>query len=237
MYIVTPADQELSVSLLVQLPVASVIMGGNDPRYLVAQEQYAIIDTLPVYPGAHSVEVLYFVPYAEGAVIDLPLNNPLSGTVDVYLADERLTLNGENFAFVGATEIGSSPQTQNANHYRAQLELDAGQNIVFDVSGDISVPAQEAESTPNPIQQYLPIVLIVIAVLLLFGAALVIGLRSRIKASDGSSEMDRLIAELAQLEDLHESGRINHDYYQQKRQTMRQRLTELMNQQTDKRES
>jgi hypothetical protein len=237
MFVVSPTGQNISVSLLVQLPVASVIMNsGDNPRYLVAQEQYSVVDTLPVYPGTHVVEVLYFVPYDAGAVIDLPLNNPLDGSVDVYLADERLALTGEGFAYIDQVQVGAGQSPQDAGHYRAALQRSSGESIVFDVNGDISVPFTPAATTV-PIEQAIPIILIGVALLLLFGTALTIVIRARMARSSQSSEVDRIVSELAQLDDLHESGRINHDYYQNKRQTLRQRLSDLMTNQPDNRES
>lgn len=238
MFLVSPAGQDISVSLLVQLPVASIIMGnGQDPRYLVAQEQYAVVDTLPVYPGRHSVEVLYFVPYDTGAVIDLPLNNSFDGTVDIYLADERLSLSGDGFAYVDQQMVGAGQSPQDAAHYRATLQRGTGESIVFDVSGDISVPFTPVTAGTVPVEQAIPIILIGVAVVLLFGTALTIVIRSRMARGNPDSEVDRIVSELAQLDDLHESGRINHDYYQNKRQILRQRLSDLMSQQPDNQES
>ena len=55
----------------------------------------------------------------------------------------------------------------------------------------------------------------------------------RRRAPDQSSSIDSLAKQIAQLDDEHDRGQINHDLYHHRRRELKAKLAELMSQQRD----
>ena len=135
----SPEGQDIAVSLLVQLPPGALILNDQQgSRYIVAQDFYALIDTLPVYPGEHTVEALYFLPYETEAVIDLELNNRLEGTVDITMAVPSLTIEGDSLEFAEDDTLTIDDAEISIQRYEGEYVLAAGENLVFDIRGALS---------------------------------------------------------------------------------------------------
>lgn len=230
MFLLRPEGQHVAVSLLMQLPAGAVILSDDDPRYIVAQEQFAVIDQLPVYPGQHTTEAFYFIPYQDNAVIDLPLNNRFSGEVSVTLVSSEITLSGENFGEPETLNLGTPEQPLQARRYTSMQDVPAGESIVFQLQGALSVAGGEEGGAIVTGSRLILILLfggvgvffVIVAVLLL--------VRGR---SNVDTKIDKLQAQIAQLEKAHEAGEINHDVFQQKRAELREKVRELMEQKPD----
>lgn len=213
-----------AISVAATLPPASFVMATNDRggnRYIIADQEGIIIDTLPINPGEHVVEFQYFVPYETGAVIDQPLNTALDGTVTLDFTTTSLTVRDERFTQVAAESI---TQPNVAARYQAEYQLANGESLQFELAG--SLFASENTSTdPNivPTDALLP-VLLVVAIGLVVLTVVLFWLQGR---GDKDRQIDNLLQQLATLEKMHDAGQINHDVYRKQQSDLQARLEEL----------
>lgn len=209
-------SQGVYPSLLVQLPPGAIIL-SQSPTLIVAQEQYAAIDTTPILPGDYRLQLVYFLPYDDGALIDLPLSMALEGTAKLVVSPKTLQV-GPPFALVR----DDAPMV---NVYQAEMNLPSGQALRFELSGRaVQRPASQRGDVVT-VDSLLPILglgLVVIAVGLL---GLAWWLRRR---ADPARAIDVLTRQMAHLDALHDEGRINHDAYQRQRAALKARLAELL---------
>jgi len=230
MYLLEPEGQDVAVSLLMQLPAGAQILTDDDPRYIVAQDQFAMIDQLPVYPGEHSTDVVYFLPYEDIAVIDIPLTNRFDGDVSVVVISPTITLSGENFSETEELNLGTEEEPIMATRYTSTQQLASGESVVFQVQGGLSINQTE-ESGGVVTGSRLLLIMIFGGLGILFVVIAVLLLARRGDSLD--AQIDKLQAQIVQLEKLHDSGDINHDVFQQKRAELREKVRELMEQQPD----
>jgi mono/diheme cytochrome c family protein len=228
MFILRPEGSEYSVSLLMQLPIgASILNSAEDPRFIQAQAEYALIDLQPVYPGQHIISASYFLPYQDGRVIDIPTNNRFEGKVDILLSIPELSIVSDTILFLEEVNIGTEENPQMAKLYSGALSLEVGESILFDIEGALPISENtSADTTVVTQDQLLPVLLIIGVVVIGLGVGLLFGLRAR--ANSPQAKINRLTRQIAQLEDLHKAGRINHDAYQQQVNGLKQELSRLL---------
>jgi hypothetical protein len=227
-HIETPNNGMLA-SLLVQLPIGAVFLTDpSDPRYLQAASEYALVDLRPVYPGFHTIETIYFIPYENGRVIDEPVNYRFEGDVNVMVTVPELKIVSDNYERLEEeVNLGTDDTPVMAKQYKARLNLATGESIIFDIDGQVFSSSNTSSDNSVVTQdQIIPILLVIVAVsgFVLMGIMLI--LRSR--ANDSQREIDNLLRQVAELESLHEAGRINHDAFQQKRKALRDKIAALM---------
>jgi len=225
-------------SLLVQLPVGAVILNDpNDPRYLQYKDQSVLVDLQPVYPGYHSIEAVYFIPYEDGRVVDEPVNNKFDGNVNVVLTVPELNLETDGYEkLADEVNMGTEEQPMMGRQYTTTVQLNTGDSIIFDIEGQIFSNSNTGlDQTVVSQQQILPILLVIIAVSGFVIVGLMLMLRSR--NHNPQQEIDKLLQEIAELETLHEAGQINHDAFQQKRKALRDKVAQLMSQNNNNEEA
>lgn len=221
-----PEGQDVRISLLISLPIGAVILDAPERNFITVQDEYALIDTRPVYPGTHTVETSYFLPYTSDAqTVDILINNRFEGEVSIILADTQLEIVSDIFIFDEEINIGSEDEPFMAKVYTGTVDLQPGDSVVFDIEGDIGENTSDDANVVTQ-DQLIPILAIVGTVMVV----LVIAVMAFLRSSDNESQqaIDSLVSEIAQLEDLHDAGRINHDAFQQKRTELKQQLAKLM---------
>jgi preprotein translocase subunit SecG len=227
-----PDNQDVSVSLLVQLPPGALILNDTqNPRYIIAQDFYSLIDTNPVFPGVHYVEAIYFLPHSDGeAVIDLEMNNRFEGKLDISVAVPSLAVSGDVIEYVDSETITNNSGEFVVQNYTADYSIPAGGNLVFSVSGAL-FGSQNTSSSGNVVTgNFLVVVIIVVVLLFVFAIVGLLVLRRRYgqQTPDHQREIDRLLAQINQIEAMHEKGEINHDVFQRQRQELKDKLATLM---------
>ena len=229
-----PEGQDVAVSLLVQLPPGAIILNDSEnPRYIIAQDFYSLIDTNPVFPGEHIVEAVYFLPHTEGdAIIDLALNNRFEGTLDIAVAVPSLHVYSEDntIEFTGEEVVPGTNRTFNVKNFHAEYDLPAGRSLTFTVSGSLFGEPVSTETTDTVGTNWLIPIFVGVIVLFVFAFIGLVLLRRRHTSgsSNHQSEIDRLLAQINQLEQQHESGQINHDVFQRQRKELKDKLAALM---------
>jgi mono/diheme cytochrome c family protein len=209
-------------SLLIQVPAGAVILDARqNPRFLVAQDSYAIIDQFPMYPNDNTVDINYFLPYEDGAIFDQPFNYPINGTVQVVLGNKSLRL-----VDAGWTLDDTAPFI---NQYtRTYTESDKG-SLKFELRGKV-----DALTSDNPGVITANILIPVVAAIVIVVCVGILLLSQWQRRRNPDVEVQLLLRQLAELDTLHDKGQINHDAYQRQRQSLKTRLTTLMASQSSK---
>ncbi|GAB1421711.1 hypothetical protein MASR2M15_18930 [Anaerolineales bacterium] len=207
-------------SLLMILPPGAIILNDeSDPRYLIARDLEAIISTMPVLPDEdHVFEALYFLPYEEAAVIEQTLNNKFSGEIRIQIAPESLKLEGKGLNF--SENVIENDQKYAV--YTGTETINTGENFRFEVTGNPNAVPVDVVSSDT----LLPIILVIviIAVVVLIG----IVWWSNRHSTKQDQTINRLIRQIAELDQMHETGQINHDVYQRQRASLKAELSQLM---------
>ena len=212
-------DDGREAVLLLRFPRGALIMSGDaNGRYVVIEDMpnipNAIIDTLPVPPGeGHQVVMEYFLSYAENATIEQEFNYAMDAELSVTLA-AGLSVSGE-----AAQLNDKGALAADYRRFSGRLQQDREPRLKLEITGD---PFAVAGSEQAIVAGEHVLVLLAVA----GGAmALLTGLRYRRRRG---GEIERLVAQLARLDEDHDQGRINHDLWHQRRRELKARLAELM---------
>ncbi|QPC82083.1 c-type cytochrome [Phototrophicus methaneseepsis] len=223
----TQSGQRSTVSTLIQLPPGAIILNSpDDPRFIIVQQQYALIYTEPLLPGETTVNVAFFLPYESEAVIDQPWQYPIEGEVTVYLAPPNIDLlsdtlqPGEDRVINGVTYRAYSEERDQA----------ANASTIYTLQGELFGRAANADGNVVPSDVLLPVLLVGVALLILIVAVLVIRTQHSPKTD---AEIQQLVHQIAELDAQHDQGQINHDLYQRQRADLKARLAALMSQNDD----
>ncbi len=220
---VNEEGETIFTSAVVELPPGAVVGGfsANPDRFIVNEENFTVTDTQPILPGdGHMVQLVYFIPFDHDAIIEHPLNYDAEGIFRLLLDNESLEVSGDTLESYGPVEIGESTYFE----YGQDIALEAGDAIRYEltrftgasnaIGGDIGT---------------LPIVLFALSgVSAAVAAGLFIYGRIQDSRESGNREIDNLVAQIAQLDNLHEAGEINHDVYQRQRAELKEKLRVLM---------
>lgn len=214
-------------SLLALLPPGAVILNPTEsPRYIIAQQQFALIDTMPVLPNkAHEIVAVYFLPYEDGAIIEQPLNNALLGPVTIYIRPTTLSIEGSGLA---EAEPLDDPDGAYKT-YRGTLDIGIGDVLRYEISGlAFGSRNTSADASLLTADALLPLAAVVGLMLVALGGFLF--WRGR-KNTD--RQIDRLVRLIAELEAKHEAGQINHDLYHRQRAAYKAELARLVKDKTE----
>ncbi len=214
-------DTELASGLFayVELPLPRGVQPlriDDDVDRLVARaEPPALIDTIPVLPGAeHVVRIAYFLPLASEVSVAQPVAYPFEGRVEIFIHPNIITLTGGGFApLVG----GGIPASTGA--YAAELRLGAGESIVFGLAG---MPGTVVTPAVIPAEQLALTIAAIVG-----GAGLMVAggwLAWRSRRSRKAEMIDSLIEQIAALDDAHKAGAIEPEVYQARRDQLKARL-------------
>ncbi len=225
----TPIEANRFASVLVSLPPGSQIISFDDPaRYITAQDSFSFVDTAPVFPGGdHLVVVVYILPYdGVGAVIEQPFSYPVRGQVRLLMSPDTIRVTSEQLPLIGQETVGQ--QTYSA--YGGELTLAPGAALRYEVSGAAGDAATGVSVTTAPGGAILPMLLLIAG-----GAAVLAGLilfvRERQRGNSGANTqrlIDALVRQLADIDDAHAAGQLNHDVWQRQRAQLKARLADLL---------
>lgn len=227
----TPDENGLYPSVVIGLPVAAIVLDFDDPGgYVLAQDNLSAYSIRPLFPGEERLTaVTYLVQYGGGAVIDFPLIYALEGQARLLLhPPDTLTLTSEQLPSLNSEQTLSGIRYA---EYGGFASFPPGESLRFEISGqgipstlpDLTAPLEVVDSNT------LPLVLggIMALIALLIGAALAVSRRGG--GTDArQAVIDRLLAQIAELDTQHDAGTINHDVYQRQRAELKARLAVLL---------
>ena len=129
----TSPNSGLYPSTTLTLPPGAIIggTGGTQSnRYQIDQENFRVTDTQPVIPDVeHLMQVVYFLPFEDSAIIEHELNYLLNGEVRLLVAPTDLHVQSQQLPFIREEVIG----TQTYNTYGGSSELVVGDVISYDL--------------------------------------------------------------------------------------------------------
>lgn len=217
--------ETIFTSAVVELPPGAIVGGfsANPERFIINEENFTVTDTQPILPGdGHMVQMVYFIPFAHDAIIEHPLNYDAEGIFRLLLDSEMLEVNTDMLEAYGPVEIGESVYLE----YGRDIASAAGDTISYELTrftGGASVVGGNLGTLPLVLFALSGVSAAIAAGLFIYG-------RVQDGKSQGNREIDNLIAQIAQLDNLHDAGEINHDVYQRQRAELKEKLRVLMQQ-------
>ncbi|MCY3834522.1 MAG: cytochrome c [Chloroflexi bacterium] len=215
-------DDGREAALLIQFPLGARLMSGDqDGRYVVIEDierlPDSVIDTWPVLPGeVHDLLLEYWLPYEDGLRFEQAFNNRMEAEVTVTLA-------GDLELASGWLREAAADGEDAYRVFRGNLHVDGESELSFSISGDPFVTSSDDVWVVT--SEALPALLIGA----LAAAALFIAMgKAKRRRGDRAGDIERLVKELARLEDDHDQGRINHDLYHHRRRELKAQLAEKM---------
>jgi mono/diheme cytochrome c family protein len=220
-------DETNYASVVVGLPpgAVSVAFPNNTNRYVYGQEQNVVVDTIPVLPGEdHEVQFSYFLPYdVGGAVIEQPVYYTADGVARVAVSPASLIVSGDSFVLnADETAVSSVYQV-----YTEDISLQAGGAIRFDLGGS-TAPTQTPTGLPSNVLLIAGLVIEIVLIGLVLYWILQRRRRKTAAPPNRQALIDGLIRQIAELDNLHEAGRVDEASYQGQRAQLKARLAELM---------
>lgn len=217
-------DDGREAVLLLQFPRGARVMSGDQSgRYVVIEDMEnipdSVIDTRPAPPGdSHQVLMEYFLPYDGEARIEQNFLYALDADISVRLLD-KLSIDSDLLQLERADD-----PSEEFPLYTGQLRADDKPELRLEISGDPFATSSDGNFIVTQ-ESLLPLLAGAggIIVALFAGYSLM-----RRRRDNGVDEIDKLVAELARLDDDHDQGRINHDLYHHRRRELKSRLAELM---------
>lgn len=223
----SPDGQDVRISLLISLPVGAIFLDAPEQsNFIQVQDQFALIDTRPVYPGLHTAETSYFLPYVDSAqTVDIRVNNRFNGEVSIIMIDPELRVTGNGFTLSETINLASEEAPVMANVYTATLDLQAGESVIFDIEGRISQNTSDTAGLLTQ-DQLIPILIGIIVIVILLGGGITWYLRRN--SNSPHRQIEQIVSEIVRLEALHDAGQLNHDVFQDKRKALKEQLAQLM---------
>jgi mono/diheme cytochrome c family protein len=214
-------------SVVVGLPpgAAGIAFPGNQSRFVTGGEQNVVVDSIPVVPGEdHIVQLSYFVPYEDGAVIDQPVYYTLEGSVRLSVSPDTLKVTSEQLT-AGESQI---IQGQTYQVFTGQPALSPGDVVRFELTGRAAEVAGGGGVTSDSIPT---VVIVALALVFIITVLVYVYLRQSArtpKPGDKQLLIDGLIRQIAELDNQHDAGKIDEAAYQSQRGRLKARLAELM---------
>jgi hypothetical protein len=228
------AENGQPISVVVSLPPGAIITGliENQARYVVLPEQFLLVDTAPVLPGQdHIVQVVYIIQYQTDAIIEQPIQYALAGPVRLLIRPTTLRVQSAQLQPIGLQTIGTTEYAE----YGAELALDAGDVLRFDVSGSTLDVSQRAENLVASTSLPLIIILVIAGEIALIGGLYLwyrqrraVTTAPRAKAPDALAIQDALVRQIAALDAAFEKGEISGDYHARQRAALKAQLADSM---------
>ncbi len=218
-------------SVLITLPPgAQLVSFDNQTRYIVAPNDFTVLDTSPILPGDVHVSVLaYIMPYdGSAALIEQPMNYPFDGQARLLVAPNTLQVKSGQLPPIGDQTVGDKQY----KGFSGSLKLKAGEVIRYEISGaaaNSNNPSAIISTITAPTNNNT--VLFILTALIGIGLAatvLVMVLRQRKNQPPRPDQLiDALTQQIALLDQKHQAGELPHDLWHHQRKPLQARLDEL----------
>jgi mono/diheme cytochrome c family protein len=229
------AQENQFASVVITLPPGAIVLGfpDNQQRYVVSEDQKTVIDTAPVIPDEdHVIQIVYLVPYETSAIIEQPLNYALEGPVRLLIRPDTVRATSEQLPSIGPQTVGDGTYSG----YGATLTLDQGALIRFELNGAGAATVSQIESPVVASNTLILLVIVALIVLVVIIGGFYSTYVRRISKNpqadtpllDKNRIIDSLVRQIAELDEVHDRGDINHDFYHHQRRQLKEQLAELM---------
>ncbi len=222
-YLKTVDGTQMSTS--VKLPKGAAFQDFSNGKYKLSPDGTEVFDTEPVMPGnPHIMHLGYSLPYTGQMSIEQPIDYALNGKVQVMVANKGLSISGDQFASLGASQLGS----QTYQSFGGQFTRAAGDSLRYDLTGSVAATTTTTAVANSNIISPLAYILIAIG-LVAIGTALGFFMRERTdQRSQPQSQTNDLMKQIADLDVRHNEGKINEAQYLKQRTALKAQLVALM---------
>jgi mono/diheme cytochrome c family protein len=221
---------ERFASVSVALPPGALVLGlEGETRFVIDQETFTVTDTRALLPGAeHFVRVSYLLPYSSEAIIEYPVDYNLNGPVRLLVGTQALSVISEQFEPLGVETIHDTEYMA----YGGNLSLQSGDLIRYELRGRAPGIGTSQDSSVVTADNLLPVLAVAAVLIALFTGGILALSRRHPEGADTIRQqsllIDGLVRQIAELDEQHERGEINHDLYHHRRSQLKARLAELM---------
>lgn len=213
-----------SLSTSVKLPKGAAFQDFSSGKYKLSADGTEVFDTEPVMPGnPHLMHLGYSLPYTGQMSIDQPITYALNGKVQVMVANKGLSISGDQFTALGASQLGS----QTYQSFGGDFTRTAGDTLRYSLIGSLTTTSSTSIANSNIIS---PLAYIFIAIgLVAIGTAFGFFLRERTDQRVSSqSQINDLMKQIADLDVRHNEGKLNEAQYLKQRTALKTQLVTLM---------
>jgi mono/diheme cytochrome c family protein len=214
-----------SVKIQVPANAFQIQMMSAPENYILSEDDSSVTYLQPIFPGEElDIRILYLLPNDEEVKVELPVD---------YITDGWLTIfTPESMSAIGDGIIDLGPQAGEQgvfNAFEEPLALSTGDTIVFEiVTGGGGGFGESSNISRNTL---ISILLVAGGLLMILGAGFLFwSERKSQKISDEDAKLlvAGLVKQIAELDQMHESGEITEDNYQTQRGKLKARLTKYM---------
>jgi mono/diheme cytochrome c family protein len=204
--------------------------GTQGTRFQMSEDGTTVLDLQPVRPGTKDIFFSYFIPYEDGAIIEQEVLYPLDGPFHLLIEAGQVALESPLFTEAGErVDMGGQP----FEAYQADLTLEPGDTITYTITGlpDAVAAARGVPAGTADTGGLSPLVLgLLIAGVLFIGVGGFLFLMRQGVVDEDDQAIQDLLDQIAELDDQHDAGMLNHDYYQRMRAKLKSELAALMQQ-------
>lgn len=204
--------------------------GANMGRFVQTADGYA--DTLPVVPGKSTLQVIlsYVIPYDSAATLLTTTFLYPTRAVNVFLSDSGVEMSSPQMILMGPMSTGAQAYIGYVGQNFAK-----GDTLTLEfkgaatTSGTTTTPATGGMSAAGYFLIAGGLVLLLVGLAVAYSAT---RRRQPAEAADGEplpcdDECEELLAAIADLDDLFESGELDEETYRRRRQALKARLMEI----------
>ncbi|NOQ39786.1 MAG: hypothetical protein GQ562_05655 [Anaerolineales bacterium] len=205
--------------------------GDLGQRYLKTQNGFGDTVSIPPGSGVYQVLVYYTLPFQRNKLdFSQTINYPV-GAVVVMTPVNQVEVRGNFLEDLGVQNI-----TNNAFQVYAGGGLSRGEELQFQISENSETALIQDESSPVEIQGYL-IGLIALGVVMILAGSWLFFRNRRLSGEEyelegdqkgAEEDQDQILDQIIALENLYNSGEISEKSYLKKRQELKKKLSELV---------
>lgn len=219
------AERYGSVQLSIPPGAQVVSVAADDSRYALASDGLAVIDTAPVLPNSeHLVQVVYRLPYTGQAQIEQVVEYAVSGPMRLLVTSSSLQITSEQFEVLDLQTLNGIVYQS----YGVRAPLAVGDTVRYSITGGTASSNPAGVVSAN---QLIPVALIGLGVVAVLAAGFLYwrGRQTPVAApTDNKLLIDGLIREIAELDAAYSAGQLNEATYRKRRERLKTRLSELM---------
>lgn len=221
-------------SVRVNIPENATLVDMGSARFAASADGRQLIDTAPVLPGdAHTLHVLYTLPYGGAATVSHIVDYPLLNGFQVLIDTPGLTVSGDDIEPLGGGSGGMA--------FGVPASMPAGATVSYTISGipaavATAIPAAPAvqtgalaATTTAPDVPSLSVILMILGGACI-GIAAVLFIRERRQSAAVRVEaaadprVNALVQQIAELDVAFQAGTLSKEAYETQRNALKTQL-------------
>lgn len=216
-------------SVRVNIPENATLVDMGSTRFVPSADGRQLIDTAPVLPGeAHTLHVLYTLPYGGAATISHVVDYPLLNGFQVIIDNPGLTVSGDGIEPIGGGSGGMA--------FGVSASMPAGATVSYTISGipaaaPTAVPGQTDSTGAAAAAAGVPSLSVILMILggACIGIAAVLFIRERrghtpVATGAADPRVNALVQQIAELDVAFQAGTLSKEDYEVQRSALKAQL-------------